>query len=52
MRRSFKGNPLYTSVFNEYLHNLFTRGFPSSTSWKAGVRVPAACCNPRPACWR
>lgn len=28
MRRSFKGNPLYTSVFNEYLHNLFTRGFP------------------------
>ena len=28
MRRSFKGNPLYTSVFNEYLHTLFSRGFP------------------------
>ncbi|MFT5781912.1 MAG: glycerol-3-phosphate O-acyltransferase [Pseudomonas sp.] len=28
MRRTFKGNPLYTSVFNEYLHTLFTRGFP------------------------
>lgn len=28
MRRSFKGNPLYTAVFNEYLHTLFTRGFP------------------------
>ena len=28
MRRSFKGNPLYTTVFNEYLHNLFSRGFP------------------------
>ena len=28
MRRTFKGNPLYTAVFNEYLHTLFTRGFP------------------------
>ena len=28
MRRTFKGNPLYTSVFNEYLHTLFTKGFP------------------------
>ncbi|QZX84439.1 glycerol-3-phosphate 1-O-acyltransferase PlsB [Metapseudomonas otitidis] len=28
MRRTFKGNPLYTSVFNEYLHTLFSRGFP------------------------
>ncbi|WP_213663725.1 glycerol-3-phosphate 1-O-acyltransferase PlsB [Stutzerimonas stutzeri] len=28
MRRSFKGNPLYTAVFNEYLHTLFSRGFP------------------------
>lgn len=23
-----QGNPLYTSVFNEYLHTLFTKGFP------------------------
>ncbi|UTW08795.1 glycerol-3-phosphate 1-O-acyltransferase PlsB [Pseudomonas benzenivorans] len=28
MRRSFKGNPLYTAVFNEYLHTLFSKGFP------------------------
>ncbi|PAU57953.1 glycerol-3-phosphate 1-O-acyltransferase PlsB [Pseudomonas indica] len=28
MRRTFKGNPLYTAVFNEYLYTLFSRGFP------------------------
>ncbi len=28
MRRTFKGNPLYTAVFNEYLHTLFCKGFP------------------------
>jgi len=28
MRRTFKGNPLYTSVFNEYMHTLFSKGFP------------------------
>ncbi len=28
MRRTFKGNKLYTAVFNEYLHTLFSRGFP------------------------
>ena len=28
MRRSFKGKPLYSAVFNEYLHTLFSRGFP------------------------
>ena len=28
MRRTFKGNPLYTAVFNEYLHTLYTKGFP------------------------
>ncbi|HET8705779.1 MAG TPA: glycerol-3-phosphate 1-O-acyltransferase PlsB, partial [Pseudomonadales bacterium] len=27
MRRTFKGNPLYTAVFNEYLHTVFSRGF-------------------------
>ena len=27
MRRSFKGNPLYSSLFNEYMHTMFTRGF-------------------------
>ncbi|WP_068829345.1 glycerol-3-phosphate 1-O-acyltransferase PlsB [Pseudomonas sp. BMS12] len=28
MRRTFRGNPLYTAVFNEYLHTLFSKGFP------------------------
>ncbi|AAZ33585.1 glycerol-3-phosphate 1-O-acyltransferase PlsB [Pseudomonas savastanoi pv. phaseolicola] len=28
MRRTFKGNPLYTAVFTEYLHTLFIKGFP------------------------
>ena len=28
LRRSFKGEPLYASVFHEYLHLMLTRGFP------------------------
>ncbi|MBK7355416.1 glycerol-3-phosphate 1-O-acyltransferase PlsB [Propionivibrio sp.] len=28
MRRSFKGEPLYATVFDEYLHLMLTRGFP------------------------
>ncbi|NVK11565.1 MAG: glycerol-3-phosphate 1-O-acyltransferase PlsB [Gammaproteobacteria bacterium] len=28
IRRSFKGKPLYTAVFNEYLHQLLKQGFP------------------------
>nr|WP_286009952.1 glycerol-3-phosphate 1-O-acyltransferase PlsB [Larsenimonas salina] len=28
IRRSFKGNALYGAVFNEYLHQLITRGYP------------------------
>jgi glycerol-3-phosphate O-acyltransferase len=27
MRRTFKGNPLYSAVFNEYVHTMITRGF-------------------------
>lgn len=27
MRRSFRDNPLYSAVFNEYMHVMFTRGF-------------------------
>ncbi|MEM9101057.1 MAG: glycerol-3-phosphate 1-O-acyltransferase PlsB [Pseudomonadota bacterium] len=27
MRRSFRGNKLYTAVFNEYLHSLFDKGY-------------------------
>ena len=28
LRRTFKGEPLYAAVFNEYLHLMLTRGFP------------------------
>ncbi|WP_330926578.1 glycerol-3-phosphate 1-O-acyltransferase PlsB [Candidatus Sororendozoicomonas aggregata] len=28
MRRTFKGNPLYSSVFHEYMYTLASRGFP------------------------
>lgn len=28
LRRSFKGTPLYSAVFDEYLHSILTRGFP------------------------
>ena len=27
MRRSFKDNPLYAAVFNEYVHTMFSRGY-------------------------
>lgn len=27
MRRSFRDNPLYAAVFNEYMHVMFTRGY-------------------------
>lgn len=28
MKRSFKGNPIYSAVFTEYLHLITTKGFP------------------------
>ncbi|RMF18098.1 MAG: glycerol-3-phosphate 1-O-acyltransferase, partial [Gammaproteobacteria bacterium] len=28
MRRSFRNNKLYAAVFNEYMHSIFTRGYP------------------------
>ncbi len=28
LRRSFKGNRLYTTAFNEYMHYLLTKGYP------------------------
>jgi len=27
MRRSFRDNPLYAAVFNEYMHVMLTRGY-------------------------
>ncbi|MFH7519360.1 hypothetical protein, partial [Pseudomonas syringae group genomosp. 7] len=36
MRRTFKGKPLYTAVFTEYLHNLFIKGFQDENIVEVG----------------
>jgi glycerol-3-phosphate O-acyltransferase len=52
MRRTFKGNPLYTSVFNEYLHTLFTKGFPVEYFVEGGRSRTGRMLQPKPGCWR
>ncbi|MFZ5957309.1 glycerol-3-phosphate 1-O-acyltransferase PlsB [Pseudomonas knackmussii] len=47
MRRSFKGNQLYTAVFNEYLHTLFTRGFPTEYFVEGGRSRTGRMLHPR-----
>ncbi|MBO3277145.1 glycerol-3-phosphate 1-O-acyltransferase PlsB [Pseudomonas schmalbachii] len=47
MRRSFKGNQLYTAVFNEYLHSLFTRGFSTEYFVEGGRSRTGRMLNPR-----
>ena len=54
MRRSFKGNQLYTAVFNEYLHTLFSRGFSTEYFVEGGrsrtgrMLTHAPACSPSP----
>lgn len=48
MRRTFKGNPLYTAVFNEYLHTLFTKGFPVEYFVEGGRSRTGRMLQPRP----
>ncbi len=43
IRRTFKGNKLYSTVFREYLGELFTRGYSVEYLLKGGVRGLAAC---------
>lgn len=47
MRRSFKGNSLYTAVFNEYLHTLFSRGFPTEYFVEGGRSRTGRMLHPR-----
>ncbi|MCY1515477.1 Glycerol-3-phosphate acyltransferase [compost metagenome] len=47
MRRSFRGNQLYTAVFNEYLHSLFTRGFSTEYFVEGGRSRTGRMLNPR-----
>lgn len=48
MRRTFKGNPLYAAVFNEYLHTLFTKGFPVEYFVEGGRSRTGRMLQPRP----
>jgi glycerol-3-phosphate O-acyltransferase len=47
LRRSFRGNALYSAVFTEYVSQLVAAAIRSSTSSKAGARARAACCRPK-----
>ena len=47
MRRSFRGNQLYTAVFNEYLHTLFSRGFPTEYFIEGGRSRTGRTLNPK-----
>jgi glycerol-3-phosphate O-acyltransferase len=48
IRRTFKGNKLYSTVFREYLGELFSRGY-SVEYFVEGAFVLAACSIRRPA---
>ncbi|OUS24949.1 glycerol-3-phosphate 1-O-acyltransferase [Gammaproteobacteria bacterium 45_16_T64] len=48
LRRSFKGNPLYTAVFNEYLSTVFDRGFPVEYFVEGGRSRTGRLLSPRP----
>ncbi|MBD1550456.1 glycerol-3-phosphate 1-O-acyltransferase PlsB [Pseudomonas typographi] len=48
MRRTFKGNALYAAVFNEYLHTLFTKGFPVEYFVEGGRSRTGRMLRPKP----
>lgn len=47
MRRSFKNNQLYTAVFNEYMHTLFSRGFSTEYFVEGGRSRTGRMLHPR-----
>lgn len=47
MRRSFKGEPLYAAVFDEYLHLMLTRGFPIGYFIEGGRSRDGSMLSPR-----
>ncbi len=47
IRRTFKGNKLYSTVFREYLGELSAVVIPSSTSWKAVVPARGVLLDPK-----
>ncbi|AZT83101.1 glycerol-3-phosphate 1-O-acyltransferase PlsB [Marinobacter sp. NP-4(2019)] len=48
MRRSFKDNPLYATVFNEYMHVMFTRGYSVEYFVEGGRSRTGRMLQPRP----
>ncbi len=48
MRRSFKDNQLYSAVFNEYLHTVFTRGYSVEYFVEGGRSRTGRTLQPRP----
>lgn len=47
MRRSFKGNPLYSTVFSEYIHTIFKRGYSVEYFVEGGRSRTGRTLNPR-----
>ncbi|MEX0605462.1 MAG: glycerol-3-phosphate 1-O-acyltransferase PlsB [Marinobacter sp.] len=48
MRRSFKDNPLYATVFNEYLHVMFSKGYSVEYFVEGGRSRTGRMLQPRP----
>ncbi len=48
MRRSFRDNPLYSAVFNEYMHVMFTRGYSVEYFVEGGRSRTGRTLQPRP----
>lgn len=49
IRRTFKGNKLYSTVFREYLGELFSRGYSVEYFVEGDVHEPAVCWIRKPA---
>lgn len=47
MRRTFRGNPLYSSVFHEYMYTLSSRGFPIEYFVEGGRSRTGRTLNPK-----
>ena len=48
MRRSFRDNPLYSTVFNEYMHVMFSRGYSVEYFVEGGRSRTGRMLHPRP----
>ena len=52
LRRSFRANALYSTVFTEYVTQLFARGVSMEYFIEGGRSRTGACWNRARACWR